>query len=78
MCRVITASCADTNINAGNIVRYSRTKDTALLSFVPFYCDCFGLLLFHACVLCVGAQKVFEPIQLDSRTGGKWKERLLF
>jgi hypothetical protein len=32
----LTATCADTNINAGDTIRYSRTKDTTLMSFVLF------------------------------------------
>ena len=33
-CAGLTSTCADTNINVGDTIRYSCTKDTTLLSFV--------------------------------------------
>jgi hypothetical protein len=75
----LTPTCADTNINVGDTIRCSRTKDSALLSFVFFIAIVSGFLfLFCTCMWCVGAQKVFEPIQLDSRARRKRKELLLF
>ena len=70
-CAGLNLTCADTNINAGDTARYSCTKDAALLSFVFFfYCDCFGRLLFCACVRCVGTQK-----SVRTQTAGLTYER---
>jgi len=78
-CAGLTSKCADTNINVGDTIRYSRTvQKTLRCCSLYFHSDCTGFISFHAYVLYDGAQKVYEPIQLDTRTGEKWKELSLF
>jgi len=74
-CAGLASTCADTNINVGDTIRYSCTKDTELLSFVL----CTAIIPVLFCFMHVFCMMVYKKgsnpyswTHIQEETGKNW------